>query len=105
MGVVAVHECVFLGLPVEALELIGEFFIAQGADSLLHVVGDPRGDQAVGHGLAGRIHVALSQAHPALAVHRGQVHLARGRGRQPDMAGLADLARHDVDVTANRPPP
>ena len=62
------------------------------------MVGDACGDQAVGHGLAGRVHVALGQAHPALAVHRGQVHLARGRGRQPDVAGLADLARHDVDV-------
>ena len=92
VGVVAVHERVLLGLPVEALELVGVGGVAHGAERRLQVVGDPGGDQAVGHGLARRVHVALGQAHPALAVHRGQVHLARGRRRQPDVAGLADLA-------------
>ena len=62
------------------------------------MIGDPGCDQAVGHGLARRVHVALGEAHAPLAIHRGQVHLARGRRRQPDMAGLADLGRHDVDV-------
>ena len=98
VAVVAVHEGVFLGLPVEALELVGVCRLALLAEHALHVVGDARRDQAVGHGLAGRVHVALGQPHPPLAVHRGEVHLARGRRRQPDMAGLADLGRHDVDV-------
>ena len=96
--VVAVHEGVFLGLPVEALELVGGRGVARGAERLLQVIGEPRGDQAVGQRLARRVHVALGQAHPALAVHRGEVHLARGRGRQDHVAGLADLGRHDVDV-------
>ena len=51
----------------------------------------------------GRVHVALGEPHPPLAVHRGQVHLARGRGRQPDVAGLPDLGRHDVDVDREQP--
>ena len=46
----------------------------------------------------GRVHVALGQSHAPLAVHGGEVHLARGRGRQPDVACLADLGRDDVDV-------
>ena len=53
VGVVAVHERVFLGLPVEALELVGELVVAQRRGTLLQVVGEPGGDQAVGHGLAG----------------------------------------------------
>ena len=68
------------------------------AEHALHVVGDPRRDQAIGHGAAGRVHVALGEAHAALAVHRGQVHLARGRGGEPDVARLTDLRRDDVDV-------
>ena len=48
--------------------------------------------------LTRRVHVALGQPHAPLAVHGGQIHLARGRGRQPDMTGLADLGGHDVDV-------
>ena len=51
-----------------------------------------------GIALARRVHVALGQAQPPLAVHRREVHLARRRRRQPDVAGLADLGRHDVDV-------
>ena len=98
VGVIAVHEGVFLGLPVEALELVGYVGLAHLAEHALHVVGDSRRDQAVGHGLAGRVHIALGQSQAALAVHRGEVHLARRRGRQPDVAGLADLRRHDVDV-------
>ena len=45
---VAVHEGVFFGLPVEALELVGILGIAQLAQHALHVVGDARGDQASG---------------------------------------------------------
>ena len=96
--VVAVHEGVFLGLPVEALEAVGDVRLALLPEHALHVVGEARGDQAVRHGAAGRVHVALGQAHAALAVHRRQVHLARGRGRQPDVARLPDLRRDDVDV-------
>ena len=68
------------------------------AQHALHVVGDARRDQAVGHRLAGRVHVALGEPHAPLAVHRREVRFARGRRRQPDVAGLADLGRHDVDV-------
>ena len=50
--VVAVHEGVFFGLPVEALELVGVGVVAHGAEHPLHVVGDPGRDQAVGHGVA-----------------------------------------------------
>ena len=57
--VVAVHEGVFFGLPVEALEPVGDIVLALLAEHALHVVGDPRRDQAVGHGAAGRVHVAL----------------------------------------------
>jgi hypothetical protein len=32
----------------------------------------------------------------AFAVHRGKVRFPRGSGRQPNMAGFADLGRHDV---------
>jgi hypothetical protein len=64
--VIAVHECVFLGLPVEALELVGMGGVAHFAENKLHVVGEPRGDEAVGHGLAGWIHVPLRQAHAPL---------------------------------------
>ena len=96
--VVAVHEGVFFRLPVEALELVGDLRLALLAQHALHVIGDARRDEAVGHRLARRVHVALGEPHAPLAVHRGQVHLARGRRRQPDMAGLPDLGRHDVDV-------
>ena len=96
--VVAVHEGVFFGLPVEALELVGIFGVAHVAQHALHVIGDARGDQAVRHGLAGRVHIALGKAHAPLAIHRGEVHLARCRRGQPDMARLADLGRHDVDI-------
>ena len=98
MLVVAVHEGVFLGLPVEALELVGVLGIAQLAQHALHVVGDARGDEAVRHRFAGRVHVALGETHAPLAVHGGEVHLAGCRRRQPDVARLADLGRHDVDV-------
>ena len=101
--VVAVHERVFLGLPVEALELVGVPLVARRAEDPLQMVGEPGGDQAVGHRLAGRVHVALGEPHAPLAVHRGQVHLARGRGRQEHVAGLADLRRHDVDVDREQP--
>ena len=74
--VVAVHEGVFLGLPIEAFEVVGDLRHSHFAEDTLHVVGDAGGDQAIGHGLAGRIHVALDKAHATLAVHRGQVHLA-----------------------------
>ena len=50
--VVAVHEGVFLGLPVEALELVGDVGLALLAEHALQVVGDPGGDQAVRHGPA-----------------------------------------------------
>ena len=46
----------------------------------------------------GRVHVLLGETHAALAVHRGEVGFARRRRRQPDVTGLADLGRHDVDV-------
>ena len=73
------------------------------AEDALQVVGDPRRDQAVRHRPPGRVHVALGQPHAALAVHRGQVHLARRRGRQPDVARLPDLGRDDVDVDGEQP--
>ena len=98
VAVIAVHEGVFFGLPVEALELVGVFGLALLAQHPLHVVGDARGDQAVGHRLPRRVHVPLGQTHAALAVHRRQIGFARGRRRQPDMAGLADLGRHDIDI-------
>ena len=60
--VIAVHEGVFLGLPVEALELVGVLRLALLAQHALHVVGDARRDQAVGHRLAGRVHVASRSA-------------------------------------------
>ena len=98
VAVVPVHESVFLGLPVEALELVGLGLLAHRAEHPLKVVGEARRDEAVGHGLAGRVHIALSQPQPTLAVHRGKIHLASRRARQPDVAGLADLGRHDVHV-------
>ena len=103
VAVIAVHEGVFLGLPVEALELVGDVGLAHFAEHAFEVVGEARRDEAVGHRLAGRVHVALGQAQPALAVHRGEVHLAGRRRRQPDVAGLADLGRHDVDVDREQP--
>ena len=57
--VVTVHEGVFFALPVEALEPVGDIVLALLAEHAFHVVGDPRRDQAVGHGAAGRVHVAL----------------------------------------------
>ena len=57
--VVAVHEGVFLALPVKALEPVRDIVLALLAEHAFHVVGDPRRDQAIGHRTAGRIHVAL----------------------------------------------
>ena len=95
---IAVHEGVFFGLPVKAFELVGYVGFAHLAKHALHVVGDARRDQAIGHGLPRRVHIPLGQPQATLAIHRGEVHLARRRRRQPDMAGLADLGRDDIDV-------
>ena len=103
MLVVAVHERVFFGLPIEALELVGILGVAELPQHALHVVGEARGDEAVGHRLAGRVHVALGEPHAPLAVHGGEVHFPRRRRRQPHVARLADLGRHDVDVDREQP--
>ena len=102
--VVAVHERVFLGLPVVAFELVGDVVLAGGPPGLLQRLGDAGDDQAVGLGLAGRVHVALGQAHPPLAVHRGQVHLARGGRGQHDVRAWPILVGTMSTSTTNRPP-
>jgi hypothetical protein len=99
---VSVHDGVFFGLPVEPLELVGALNVALLAKDALHVVGDACGDQAIGHGLAGRVHVALSEAHSPLAVHRREIHFSRSRRRQPHMARLSDLRRNDVHIDGKK---
>lgn len=96
--VVAVHEGVFLGLPVEALELGGQVGLPHVPEHALQIVGDAGCDQAVGHRSPGWVHVALGEAHPALTVHGRQVHLARRGGGKPYVGRLSDLGRDDVDV-------
>ena len=98
MTMVAVHESVFLGLPIEALELVGVLTFALLAEHALHVVGNARRDKAVRHRLPRRVHVLLGQTHAAFAVHGGKISLARGRCRKPDVAGLADLGGNDIHV-------
>jgi Rhodopirellula transposase DDE domain len=73
-------------------------FFALLAENTLHVVSDMRRDRAVGHRATRRVHISLGQTHTPLSIHRGEVHLARGRGREPDVAGFPDLGRDDVDV-------
>ena len=102
MLMVAIHEGVFLGLPVIAFELVGDVVLAGGAPGPLQGLGQPGDDQTIGHRLAGRIHVALGQPHAPLTIHRRQVHLARSCRRQDDMRRLADLRGHDVDVDAEK---
>lgn len=58
--IVAVHEGVFFRPPVEALELGCIGVITQLGQDPLHGVGEARGNQAVRHGLARRVHVTLS---------------------------------------------
>ena len=103
MLVITIHEGVFFGLPVEALEVVGNVSLALLTQHPLHVVGDARRDQAIRHRLTGRVHVLLGQTHAALAVHRGKVGFPRRCCGQPHVAGFADLRRHDVDVDRKEP--
>ena len=58
------------------------------------------GDQAVRPGVAERVHIPLGEPQPALAVHRGEVHLVGFTGGQYDMGVLADLAVNEPDAFA-----
>ena len=103
VGMIAIHEGVFFGLPVIALELVGIVVAALLAQNPLQVLGDSRGNEAVGLGRARAVHVFLDQPHAPLAVHGGQVHLARFDRRQDDMGRLADLAVDDVHIDREQP--
>ena len=103
MAVIAVHEGVFLRLPVEAFELVGDVALAHLAEDALQVIGEPRRNQAVGHRVAGRVHEPLRQPHAPFAIHGREVHLAGCRSGQPHMRGLADLCRNDVDIDGEQP--
>ena len=105
VGVVAVHEGVLLGAPVVAAETVGHLRLARRPPGRFEGPGEAGDDQAVGQRLAGRVHPALGQAQPALAVHRCQVHLARGGRRQHDVRASADRRGHDVHVHAEQPAP
>ena len=98
MLMIAVHEGVFFGLPVEALKVVCQVILAHGSVNTFHVVCDAGRDETVRHGIAGWVHVLLGEPHAPLAVHRGEVHLARCRSRQPHVAGLTDLRRNNVHI-------
>jgi len=53
--VVAVHEGVFLGLPVIALELVGIGVVAGGPERRFQMIGQAGRDQAVRQGLTRRV--------------------------------------------------
>ena len=95
---IAVHKGVFFGLPVEALKVVCQVILAHGSVNTLHVVCDAGRDEAVRHGISRRVHVLLGKPHAPLTVHRGEVHLAGCRRRQPHVAGLTDLRWDNVHI-------
>ena len=99
----AVVERVLLGAPVEAGEALGHLGVSVLLVERLDGVGDVRRDKAVGLGGARRVHEPLGQPHPALAVHRGEVHLARVRGGKGQVPRLHELHRVEVDDGDEQP--
>jgi hypothetical protein len=73
MLMIAVHEGIFFGLPVEALEVVCKVGLALFARYPPHVICGAGGDQAIGHRLTMRVHVLLGQSHAALTVHGGEI--------------------------------